>query len=99
MAISGTAIPSHLICRSSGRATARYLVELPRQPYGDGRTYAHRNNDAGNPRDTLDVWKSMFDEFYDESKSVATYVPFQIHDYISGRPGRGPGAAQHRFSI
>ena len=30
----------------------------------------------------------MFDEFYEESKSVATYVPFQWHDYISGRPGR-----------
>ena len=66
----------------------RYLVELPRQPYGDGRTYAHRNNDAGNPHDTLVIWKSMFDEFYAESKSTATYVPFQVHDYISGRPGR-----------
>jgi peptidoglycan/xylan/chitin deacetylase (PgdA/CDA1 family) len=66
----------------------RYLVELPRQPYGDGRTYAHRNNDAGNPVNTMIVWKAMFDEFYEESKSVATYVPFQIHCYISGRPGR-----------
>jgi peptidoglycan/xylan/chitin deacetylase (PgdA/CDA1 family) len=69
-------------------SNGRYLVELPRQPYGDGRTYAHRNNDAGNPRDTLVVWQSMFDEFYEESKSLATYVPFQIHCYISGRPGR-----------
>jgi peptidoglycan/xylan/chitin deacetylase (PgdA/CDA1 family) len=66
----------------------RCLVELPRQPYGDGRTYAHRNNDAGNPHDTLLVWKSMFDEFYEESKFGGTYVPFQFHDYISGRPGR-----------
>ena len=27
------------------------LVELPRQPFGDGRTYGHR--DSGNPNDTL----------------------------------------------
>jgi peptidoglycan-N-acetylglucosamine deacetylase len=66
----------------------RYLVELPRQPYGDGRTYAHRNNDAGNPHDTLLVWKAMFDEFYEQSKFGGTYVPFQFHPYISARPGR-----------
>ena len=35
------------------------LVELPRQPFGDGRTYGHR--DSGNPNDTLAVWKAMFD--------------------------------------
>jgi len=67
----------------------RYLVELPRQPYGDGRTYQHRNNDAGTPENAFNIWQSMFDELYEEGKSVATYVPFQIHDYISGRPGRG----------
>ena len=66
-----------------------YLVELPRQPYGDGRTYQHRGNDAGTPFNAMDVWKAMFDELYDESKFMATYVPFQIHCYISGRPGRG----------
>src|SRR5215217_5778577 len=43
---------------------------------------------TGDPHDTLVIWKSMFDEFYAESKSTATYVPFQVHDYISGRPGR-----------
>ena len=31
------------------------LVELPRQPFGDGRTYGHR--DSGNPNDTLAIWK------------------------------------------
>ncbi|HZS63017.1 MAG TPA: polysaccharide deacetylase family protein [Xanthobacteraceae bacterium] len=66
----------------------RYLVELPRQPFGDGRTYQHRNNDSGNPADTLIVWKGMFDDFYEESKFGGTYVPFQFHPYISGRPGR-----------
>ena len=66
----------------------RHLVELPRQPFGDGRTYQHRNNDSGNPADTLIVWKSMFDCFLRESAYGGTYVPFQFHPYISGRPGR-----------
>ena len=30
----------------------------------------------------------MFDCFHRESKSGGTYVPFQFHPYISGRPGR-----------
>jgi peptidoglycan/xylan/chitin deacetylase (PgdA/CDA1 family) len=64
------------------------LVELPRQPFGDGRTYQHRNNDAGNPHDTLVIWKGMFDEFHAESKIAPAYCPFQFHPYISGRPGR-----------
>jgi peptidoglycan/xylan/chitin deacetylase (PgdA/CDA1 family) len=69
-------------------AGGRVLVELPRQPFGDGRTYQHRNNDAGNPHDTLLIWKAMFDEFHEESKRAPTYCPFQFHPYISGRPGR-----------
>jgi hypothetical protein len=69
-------------------ANGRVLVELPRQPFGDGRTYQHRNNDAGNPHDTLLIWKAMFDEFHRESKSAPSYCPFQFHPYISGRPGR-----------
>ena len=66
----------------------RVLVELPRQPFGDGRTYQHRNNDAGNPHNSLIVWKGMFDEFHEESALEPTYCPFQFHPYISGRPGR-----------
>jgi peptidoglycan/xylan/chitin deacetylase (PgdA/CDA1 family) len=69
-------------------SAGRFLVELPRQPFGDGRTYQHRNNDAGNPHDTLLIWKAMFDEFHEESKSIPAYCPFQFHPYISGRPGR-----------
>ena len=69
-------------------SAGRFLVELPRQPFGDGRTYQHRNNDAGNPHDTLVIWKAMFDEFHDESKRSPAYCPFQFHPYISGRPGR-----------
>lgn len=67
----------------------KVLVELPRQPFGDGRTYQHRRNDAGNPENALIVWKAMFDEFLDESERAPTYCPFQFHPYISGRPGRG----------
>lgn len=64
------------------------LVELPRQPFGDGRTYQHRHNDAGNPHDTFLIWKAMFDQFHEESALAPTYCPFQFHPYISGRPGR-----------
>ena len=63
----------------------RFLVELPRQPFGDGRTYF---NDHGNPEDTLAVWKGMVDEFIAESKLGPVYIPFQFHPYISGRAGR-----------
>lgn len=68
------------------RDGARTLVELPRQPFGDGRTYGHR--DSGNPADALTVWKAMFDEFHAEAEQAPTYCPFQFHPYISGRPGR-----------
>ena len=62
------------------------LVELPRQPFGDGRAYGQR--DSGNPDDALKVWKPFFDELYEESKTTPTFCPFQFHPYISSRPGR-----------
>jgi peptidoglycan/xylan/chitin deacetylase (PgdA/CDA1 family) len=62
------------------------LAELPRHPFGDGRVYTHR--DSGNPNDALLIWKAFFDELYEESKSGPTFCPFQIHPYISSRPGR-----------
>src|ERR1700686_4409551 len=31
---------------------------------------------------------AMFDEFHEESKLAPAYCPFQLHPYISGRPGR-----------
>jgi peptidoglycan/xylan/chitin deacetylase (PgdA/CDA1 family) len=64
----------------------RKLVELPRQPFGDGRSYGSR--DSGNPEDTLVIWKGLFDELYEESKRGPTFCPFQFHPYVSGRPGR-----------
>lgn len=66
-------------------ADGKVLVELPRQPFGDGRTY---HDDHGNPDATLTIWKGMFDEFHEESKLAPSYVPFQFHPYISGRAGR-----------
>ena len=62
------------------------MRELPRQPFGDGRAYGSR--DSGNPNDALVIWKGMFDELYEESKSGPTFCPFQFHPYISSRPGR-----------
>ena len=62
------------------------LVELPRQPFGDGRAYGH--NDSGNSSNALVIWKGMFDEFYEESKFGPTFCPFQFHPFISSRPGR-----------
>jgi peptidoglycan/xylan/chitin deacetylase (PgdA/CDA1 family) len=64
----------------------RQLVELPRQPFGDGRAYGH--NDSGDPDHALAIWRAMFDELYEESATSPTYCPFQIHPYVSGRPGR-----------
>ena len=45
---------------------------------------------AADPRfvQAMGIWKSMFDCFHGESKFGGTYVPFQFHPYISGRPGR-----------
>ncbi|MBI4527506.1 MAG: polysaccharide deacetylase family protein [Deltaproteobacteria bacterium] len=62
------------------------LVELPRQPFGDGRLYGHR--DSGNPHDTLLTWRAFFDDFYQESKTASAFCTFQFHPYISSRPGR-----------
>jgi peptidoglycan/xylan/chitin deacetylase (PgdA/CDA1 family) len=67
-------------------AESRRLVELPRQPFGDGRAYGHR--DSGNPNDALVIWKGMFDDLYEESKRGPAFCPFQFHPYISSRPGR-----------
>jgi len=64
----------------------RELVELPRQPFGDGRVYGHR--DSGNAIDALVIWKGFFDDLYEESGLAPTFCTFQFHPYISSRPGR-----------
>jgi peptidoglycan/xylan/chitin deacetylase (PgdA/CDA1 family) len=62
------------------------MLELPRQPFGDGRIYGRR--DSGNPQNALVIWKSLFDELYEESEKTPTFCPFQFHPYVSNRPGR-----------
>ena len=70
----------------------RELVELPRQPFGDGRIYGHR--DSGNPNDALVVWKSFFDDLYEESSIAPGFSTFQFHPYISSRFGRAGALKQ-----
>jgi len=64
----------------------KILVELPRHPFGDGRAYAHF--DAGTPETALTIWKRAFNQLHREGQTAPTYMPYQIHPYISGRPGR-----------
>lgn len=70
----------------------RNLVEFPRQPFGDGRVYGQR--DSGNPNDALVIWKSIFDEFYEESRMAPAFCPYQFHPYVSSRPGRAKALAE-----
>jgi peptidoglycan/xylan/chitin deacetylase (PgdA/CDA1 family) len=64
------------------------LVELPRQPFGDGRLYGHENRAADHPDNALVLWKRFFDELYRESAIAPTFTTFQLHPYVSSRPGR-----------
>lgn len=70
----------------------RTLVELPRHVFGDGRTYGHyegRALDIGSPLNAFTIWREAFDELYEESAVSPQFLPFQLHPYTSGRPGRG----------
>ena len=67
----------------------KLLVELPRQPFGDGTLFGHRHGEYGNPFHGLETWKAYFDELYAESSAERPkYIPFTMHPYIIGRPGR-----------
>jgi peptidoglycan/xylan/chitin deacetylase (PgdA/CDA1 family) len=67
----------------------RLLVELPRQPFGDGTLFGHRHGEYGNPHHGLETWKAYVDELFSESsKERPKYIPFTMHPYIIGRPGR-----------
>jgi len=67
----------------------KLLVELPRQPFGDGTLFGHRHGEYGNPYHGLETWKAYFDELYSESSAERPkYIPFTMHPYIIGRPGR-----------
>jgi hypothetical protein len=39
----------------------KLLVELPRQPFGDGTLFGHRHGEYGNPFHGLETWKAYFD--------------------------------------
>jgi len=64
------------------------LVELPRQPFGDGRLYGHQNRAGDHPDNALTLWKRFFDELYRESSIAPTFTTFQLHPYVSSRAGR-----------
>ena len=67
----------------------KVIVELPRQPFGDGTLFGHRHGEYGNPYHGLETWKAYFDELYSESTpEKPKYIPFTMHPYIIGRPGR-----------
>ena len=42
------------------------LVELPRQPFGDGRLYGHQNRAGDHPDNALRLWKRFFNDLYKE---------------------------------
>lgn len=64
------------------------LVELPRQPFGDGRLYGRENRAGDHPDNALKLWKRFFNELYRESAIAPTFTTFQLHPYVSSRAGR-----------
>ncbi len=78
----------HEECPFLWEKDGKILVELPRQPFGDGTLFGHRHGEYGNPFLGLDTWKAYFDEMFEESAHKPKYVPFTCHPYIIGRPGR-----------
>ena len=69
----------------SVRSGDRVLVEVPRQPFGDGYLYSMHDH---HPAAALDTWQRGFDTYYKESAFTPTFCPFSLHPYVSGRPGR-----------
>lgn len=58
------------------------LVEIPRHPHGDTRSYRR----AVDPLDLLSIETLAFDTLYEESRATATFCPFTFHPYATGRP-------------
>jgi peptidoglycan/xylan/chitin deacetylase (PgdA/CDA1 family) len=65
----------------------RKLVEVPRQPFGDGYV-SGGHHQPRNFYDALAIWKALFGQLYEESKVAPTFCPFTFHPYHTGRPGR-----------
>ena len=68
------------------------LVELPRQPFGDGRLYGHQNRAGDHPDNALTLWKSFFNELYRESCDSADFhhVSARIPMFRVGPDGPAP---------
>ena len=64
------------------------LVELPRQPFGDGRLYGHQNRAGDHPDNALLLWKRFFKDLFEESALSPMFTTFQLHPYVSSRIGR-----------
>jgi peptidoglycan/xylan/chitin deacetylase (PgdA/CDA1 family) len=64
------------------------LVELPRQPFGDGRLFGHQNRAGDHPDNALQLWKRFFTDLYKESELAPMFTTFQLHPYVSSRLGR-----------
>jgi peptidoglycan/xylan/chitin deacetylase (PgdA/CDA1 family) len=64
------------------------LVELPRQPFGDGRLYGKENRAGDHPDNALALWKRFFNDLYQESAMGPVFTTFQLHPYVSSRLGR-----------
>ncbi len=64
------------------------LVELPRQPFGDGRLYGHQNRAGDHPDNALALWMRFFHDLYQESAIAPAFTTFQLHPYVSSRLGR-----------
>src|SRR5581483_6461109 len=67
---------------------ASRLVELPRQPFGDGRLFGHQNRAGDHPDNALRLWKRFFNDLYAESAQAPMFTTFQLHPYVSSRLGR-----------
>ena len=75
----------------------KVLVELPRQPFGDGTLFGHRHGEYGNPFHGLETWKAYFDELYAEFRRAARLHP--IHNAsLYHRPARPHAGATRNHS-
>ncbi|MBI2534216.1 MAG: hypothetical protein HYW03_18670, partial [Deltaproteobacteria bacterium] len=48
----------------------------------------HENRAGDHPDNALVLWKRFFDELYRESAIGPAFTTFQLHPYVSSRPGR-----------
>ena len=78
-------------CRYLWENNGKVMVELPRQPFGDGTLFGHRHGEYGNPFHGLETWKAYFDELYSESSAGAPEV-HPVHDASVHHRPSGPHA-------